>query len=117
MPVQKRLAVGETAEIRCTLVREGEYADARYTIRYFQPDGKGELRMDDGTVFLPNDRYPLERFSFRLYYTSRSDDQQTIDVYIEYKRALRSRTTAIRAAKSNSYKRTSVPGRNRAFLI
>ena len=71
MPVQKRLAVGETAEIRCTLVREGEYA------------GKGELRMDDGTVFLPNDRYPLERFSFRLYYTSRSDDQQTIDVYIE----------------------------------
>lgn len=83
MPVQKCIAVGETAEIRCTLVRGGEYADARYTIRYFQPDGKGELRMDDGTVFLPNDRYPLERFSFRLYYTSRSDDQQTIDVYIE----------------------------------
>ena len=75
MPVPKRIGVGETAEIRCTLVREGEYADARYTIRYFQPDGKGELRMDD--------RYPLERFSFRLYYTSRSDDQQTIDVYIE----------------------------------
>ena len=67
MPVPKRIGVGETAEIRCTLVREGEYADARYTIRYFQPDGKGELRMDDGTVFLPNDRYPLERFSFRLY--------------------------------------------------
>mgnify|MGYP000041459723 FL=1 len=83
MPVPKRIGVGETAEIRCTLVREGAYADARYTIRYFQPDGKGELRMDDGTVFLPNDRYPLERFSFRLYYTSRSDDQQTIDVYIE----------------------------------
>lgn len=83
MPVQKRLAVGATAEIRCTLVREGKYADARYTIRYFQPDGKGELRMDDGMVFLPNDRYPLERFSFRLYYTSRSDDQQTIDIYIE----------------------------------
>lgn len=83
MPVQKRIAVGETAEIRCTLVREGEYAGARYTIRYFQPDGHGELRMDDGTLFAPNDRYPLERFSFRLYYTSRSDDQQTVDVYIE----------------------------------
>lgn len=83
MPVQKRIAVGETAEIRCTLVREGEYAGARYTIRYFQPDGHGELHMDDGTLFAPNDRYPLERFSFRLYYTSRSDDQQTVDVYIE----------------------------------
>lgn len=83
MPVQKRIAVGETAEIRCTLVREGEYAGARYTIRYFQPDGHGELRMDDGTLFAPNDRYPLERFAFRLYYTSRSDDRQTVDVYIE----------------------------------
>ena len=34
MPVPKRIGVGETAEIRCTLVREGEYADARYTIRW-----------------------------------------------------------------------------------
>ncbi len=83
MPVQKRISVGETAEIRCTLVREGRYDGARYTIRYFQPDGRGELRMDDGTVFLPNDRYPLDREVFRLYYTSRSDDQQTIDVYVE----------------------------------
>jgi len=83
MPVQKRISVGETAEIRCTLVREGRYDGARYTIRYFQPDGRGELRMDDGTVFLPNDRYPLDREVFRLYYTSRSDDQQAIDVYVE----------------------------------
>ncbi len=33
------------------------------------------------------------------------------------KRASRSRTTAIRAAKSNSLKRTSLPGQSRAFLI
>ena len=50
MPVQKRISVGETAEIRCTLVRAGRYDGARYTIRYFQPDGRGELRMDDGTA-------------------------------------------------------------------
>ena len=43
MPVQTRIVRGETAEIRCTLVREGAYDGARYTIRYFQPDGKGEL--------------------------------------------------------------------------
>ena len=84
MPVQTRIVRGETAEIRCTLVREGNYDDARYTIRYFQPDGKGELRMDDGTLFHPNDRYLLTREVFRLYYTSRSDDRQVIDVYIEY---------------------------------
>ena len=83
MPVQTRHADGKTAEIRCTLVREGVYDEARYTIRYFQPDGDGELRMDDGTVFLPNDRYPLDRTSFRLYYTSLSEAQQVIDVYVE----------------------------------
>lgn len=39
--------------------------------------------MDNGTVFLPNDLYPLEKETFRLYYTSASTDQQTIDVYVE----------------------------------
>ena len=73
----------ETAEIRCTLKRQGRFEDARYTIRYFQPDGKGRLKMDDGTVFKPNDRYPLTKEVFRLYYTSASTDQQTIDVYVE----------------------------------
>lgn len=83
MPVQTKIVRGETAEIRCELKREGCYDGARYTIRYFQPDGKGTLRMDDGTVFLPNDRYPLEREVFRLCYTSASTDQQTIDIYVE----------------------------------
>ena len=83
MPVQKKIVQNETAEIRCTLVREGDYDQARYFIRYFQSDGKGELKMDDGTIFLPNDLYPLDRTVFRLYYTSHCTDQQTIDVYIE----------------------------------
>ena len=38
--------------------------------------------MDNGTVFLPNNLYPLEKEKFRLYYTSVSTDQQTIDIYI-----------------------------------
>ena len=83
MPVQKDIVKGQTAEIRCTLKRGGEFADTRYTIRYFQPDGKGTLRMDNGTVFKPNDRYPLTKEVFRLYYTSASTDRQTIDVYVE----------------------------------
>ena len=83
MPVPKRLVQGETAEIRCEIVREGYFSDTRYTIRYFQPDGEGTLRMDDGMVLLPNDRYPLDREVFRIYYTSECDDQQTIDVYFE----------------------------------
>ena len=82
MPVPKRLKVGETTEIRCQLVRGGYYQPTTYQIRYFQPDGKGKLEMDNGTVFLPNDFYPLEKETFRLYYTSASTDQQTIDIYI-----------------------------------
>jgi hypothetical protein len=41
MPVPTRIVKGETVEIRCELKREGHFSDARYTIRYFQPDGKG----------------------------------------------------------------------------
>ena len=83
MPVQKDIVKGQTAEIRCTLKREGNFADTHYTIRYFQPDGKGTLRMDNGMAFRPNDRYPLTKEVFRLYYTSASTDRQTIDVYVE----------------------------------
>ena len=83
MPVQESLREGETAEIRCTLAREGEYKNAEFFIRMFQPDGEGELKTDNGTVFLPNDLSPLEKTEFRLYYTSHCSDQQTIDVYIQ----------------------------------
>lgn len=83
MPVQTRIVKGETVEIRCELKREGLYDGATYTIRFFQPAGKGSLQMDDGTVFKPNDRYLLDKGIFRLYYTSASTDQQTIDVYVE----------------------------------
>ena len=83
MPVPMRIVKGETVEIRCELKREGRFSDARYTIRYFQPDGKGTLRMDDGMVLLPNDRYPLDREMFRLYYTSACEDRQSIDIYFE----------------------------------
>ena len=83
MPVQNSIAKGETTEILCSLKRAGRFANTQYTIRYFQPDGKGCLKMDDGTVFKPNDRYPLTRDTFRLYYTSLSTDRQTIDIYVE----------------------------------
>ena len=83
MPVQTQIVKGETAEIRCELKRDGRYDETTYTIRFFQSEGKGFLRMNDGTVFKPNDRYPLNKEIFRLYYTSASTDQQTIDVYVE----------------------------------
>ena len=83
MPVQKKIVQGESAEIRCQLVKEGNYDQAKFFIRYFQTDGKGELRLDDGRVLLPNDLYPLKKETFRLYYTSHCADQQVIDVYIE----------------------------------
>ena len=83
LPVQKDIIKGAVAEIRCSLKAEGNFKDTRYTIRYFQSDGKGLLRNDNGTVFKPNDRYSLTKDVFRLYYTSLSSDRQTIDVYVE----------------------------------
>jgi hypothetical protein len=55
----------------------------RYFIRFFQVDGKGELRLDDGRLLTPNDLFPLTDETFRLYYTSRCTDQQNLDIFIE----------------------------------
>ena len=82
LPVQTTIVKGEEAEIRCQLVRSGEYQDTKYFIRYCQPTGKGELRMENGTVLLPNDLYLLPEETFRLYYRSFGTDQQKIDIYI-----------------------------------
>ena len=84
MPVPKDIVRGQTVEIRCELKAEGKVDGTIYTIRYFQHDGKGSLRMENGTVFQPNDRYLLENEKFRLYYTSQSGkESQTIDLYLE----------------------------------
>lgn len=82
MPIQKRIKQGETAEIRCQLHKSGNYKEAEFYIGYFQSDGVGTLKMDDGTIFLPNDIYPLKKETFRLYYTSQCSDQQVIDVTV-----------------------------------
>ncbi|MDR0368146.1 MAG: DUF3872 domain-containing protein [Bacteroidales bacterium] len=83
LPVQSRIKIGETAEIRLRLLREGYYKETKYFIRYFQPDGKGFLKMEDGTTLLPNDLYPLPSDTFRLYYTSACTTPQKIDIYVE----------------------------------
>jgi hypothetical protein len=83
MPYPKRLMRDETVEVRCRLVKEGDYKNALYFIRYFQPDGRGELRLDDGRTLTPNDLFPLKKDVFRLYYTSRCSDGQTVDLYVE----------------------------------
>ena len=72
MPVADEITDGETVEIRLEIKPEGNFAGTVYTLRYFQPDGKGSLKMEDGTVLKPNDRYLLNEWKFRLYYTSQS---------------------------------------------
>ena len=83
MPVPKELKQGETAEIRCELKSEGDFDGTVYTIRYFQYDGEGSLKLDNGLEFKPNDRYLLENRKFRLYYTSLCDEAQNFIVVVE----------------------------------
>lgn len=84
MPVRKEIKQDETVEIRCTLTETGSYSYNRYTIRYFQSEGYGELRLGkEGEIFLPNDKYLLPDKEFRLYYTSRSNESQTFEVIVE----------------------------------
>jgi hypothetical protein len=81
LPVQKKIKKGETAEIRLQLVKSGNWDEAKFYMRYYQPDGKGELKTEEGMVFVPNDLYEMGKETFRLYYTSQSEDQQVIDLY------------------------------------
>lgn len=74
MPVPKELNRNETAEIRCELKSEGDFDGTVYTIRYFQYDGEGSLKQDNGLEFKPNDRYLLETGSsgcIILHYVTR----------------------------------------------
>ena len=85
MPVAGEITDGETVEIRLEIKPEGNFTGTVYTLRYFQPDGKGSLKTEDGTVLKPNDRYLLNEWKFRLYYTSQSGkESQTIDLYIRF---------------------------------
>ena len=83
MPVADEIVNGETVEIRLEIKPEGNFSGTVYTLRYFQPDGKGSLKMEDGTVLKPNDRYLLNEWKFRLYYTSASTETQTLTVVVE----------------------------------
>lgn len=84
LPVPDEIRENETVEIRCTLREQGTFADNRYSIRYFQFEGKGSLRLgEDGKPFVPNDRYALPDKKFRLYYTSKSSESQALTVYFE----------------------------------
>ena len=83
MPVPGKVTRGQTVEIRCEMKKEGNYANTLYTIRYFQFEGEGTLKMDNGITFLPNDRYLLENEKFRLYYTSECSEAQNFIVVVE----------------------------------
>ena len=48
MPVPNKVTKGQTVEIRCELKKEGDFANTLYTIRYFQFEGEGKLKMDNG---------------------------------------------------------------------
>jgi len=79
LPVPKRLKMGETAEIRFELIRSGNFVNAKYYVRYFQPDGSGILTLD-AQILKPNDGYQLKKEIFRMYYTSGCEEQQVIDL-------------------------------------
>ena len=53
MPVPNKVTKGQTVEIRCELKKTGDFANTLYTILYFQFEGEGTLKMDNGITFLP----------------------------------------------------------------
>lgn len=73
MPFTEKIVKGQTVELRFEIKPEGNYTNTLYTIRYFQYDGEGTLKLVDGPVLVNNDRVLLESKTFRLNYTAKSD--------------------------------------------
>ena len=84
LPVPKSIGKTDTVEIRCELRSPYQYDENRYFIRYFQYEGKGSLRTSpQGEALFANDVYPLaSKGAFRLYYTSASEANQSLSVWI-----------------------------------
>lgn len=83
MPFGNKIANGETVELRFEIKPEGNYKNTLYTIRYFQYDGEGTLKLVDGPVLVNNDRVLLESKTFRLNYTANSSDAHKFLVVVE----------------------------------
>lgn len=83
MPYGDKITKGETVELRFAIKPEGNYANTLYTIRYFQYDGEGTLKLVDGPALLNNDRVLLESKTFRLNYTAQSSEAVKFGIWIE----------------------------------
>ena len=83
MPFAEKITKGQTVELRFEIKPEGNYTNTLYTIRYFQYDGEGTLKLVDGPVLVNNDRVLLESKTFRLNYTAKSDQQHRFLVVVE----------------------------------
>ena len=83
MPYGDKITKGETVELRFEIKPEGNYANTLYTIRYFQYDGEGTLKLVDGPVLVNNDRVLLESKTFRLNYTARSSEATKFTIWVE----------------------------------
>lgn len=83
MPYADKIANGETVELRMTIIPEGNYTNTLYTIRYFQYEGKGTLKLVDGPTLVNNDRVLIESKQFRLNYTARSTGSHELLVTVE----------------------------------
>ena len=83
MPYGDKITKGQTVELRFEIKPEGNYANTLYTIRYFQYDGEGTLKLVDGPVLVNNDRVLLESKTFRLTYTARSSEAHKFLVVVQ----------------------------------
>lgn len=83
MPFAEKITKGQTVELRFEIKPEGNYTNTLYTIRYFQYDGTGTLKLVDGPVLVNNDRVLLESKTFRLNYTAKSDGAHKFLVVVE----------------------------------
>ena len=73
MPVPKKLKVGETAEIRCQLHRDGRFEETKYFIRYYYTSASTDQQTVD--VYFQDSFGQLQQLTFSFNNDSSKEEE------------------------------------------
>jgi len=82
MPVPDHIEKEQTVEILCHIKKQGHYKGIRYTIRYFQYEGRGSLMFPYERPFFNNIYYQIPEETFTLHYKTTSKDQNKFQIWV-----------------------------------
>lgn len=82
VPCSDEITIGENVDLHFRIKPHRDYKNTTYTIRYYQNDGEGTLKLVDGPM-LCGHRVHLDSRTFHLNYTANSSEAHKFLVIVE----------------------------------